>query len=890
MLRKTAVLALAVFMSVSMLNCSKKTPAAWGSVEAAYGELYGKAEGEKFDISAMIKKLSGSDISPPDEKIKKAEYSIGTGYKKEKLSFKSIAYIGPKAGRLAVVGKKGVKLYKDIKAKDVAADLPVGTVVPLLGEIKNDNRADDMCPDVFDFNNEKNYWYETEYRGVKGVVFGSFLVLGADYDPYESSYTAVAVVNDELNVKHGDGETDKFVKLGYYYTKPEKADAFVDFNGRMNIGPASRESLVKNRVALEKVAYSEYEQFMSAGYGANLPDDMVALYGMMHNDRTATTFISMDLFVHSLHLLFDRMLQDTESKRLLPILRVLTKVYYEKLDALEKSDKKNRTAYRESLAQMKKFFLVAGDLLDLKLAPKSSYPADVAAETGLIRSAAGFSISPVFKYKEDYSQFKPRGHYTKSEDLKRYFRAMMWFGRLHFFCAGRHPDPAVVENSIRLTRSALLIVKVAKENPDILAAWRALSVPIGYIVGEPDDYTIEQYLSISGDVDFDDLDKWIEERKNVQAFIKKANETLKPPAISGNTLMQNKVFEKNSPANPPGFRFMGQRFTVDSFVHQVLSSPRLNGRFMVKGLDVMGALGSAPADRLLKNEKKQYPEYEENYGGVRKAIGGFDDRAWQRTFFNGCLKIVREISCFDSSLPFYFTAGGAWDKKTLLTAHASWAELRHDTILYVKQSYAEKAGPGPCKTFSVEKFRRPTGYIEPNLGALYWVRYILGAARAVLSDNGFMSEEYAAKFKGFAKLIDDAVEIAECEAADKKISDSQNEFIYSIPYALSGIVMPTGGNIVDKEELKMALIADVHTDSQNGLVLEVGTGIPYRMHVALNDGQGGKRIATGYVFSYYEFPQPMSNRLNDDEWKKRVYSGDPKIDGLAPDWARGVLP
>ena len=28
----------------------------------------------------------------------------------------------------------------------------------------------------------------------------------------------------------------------------------------------------------------------------------------------------------------------------------------------------------------------------------------------------------------DASQFKPRGHYTKSETLKRYFRAMMWLG------------------------------------------------------------------------------------------------------------------------------------------------------------------------------------------------------------------------------------------------------------------------------------------------------------------------------------------------------------------------------------------------------------------------------------------------------------------------------
>jgi hypothetical protein len=888
-LRKTAVLALAVFMSVSMLNCSKKTATTSGSVEAAYNEMYGKGDGEKIDISALIKKLSGSEISPPKEKIKKAEYSIDPGYKKEKLSFKSLAYTGPKAGKLAVVGKDGVKLYRDIKAKDVVAEIPIGTVIPLLKEIKNDNKADD-CPDVFVFDKERNYWYETEFKGRKGVVFGSFLVLGADYDPYESSYTSVAVVNDELGVKHGDSDVEKFVKLGYYYTKPVKSDTFVDFNGRMNISRESQASLVKNRIALEKVGYGEYEKFMGIGYGTSGPDDMVALYGMMHNDRTAATFISTDLFVHSLHLIFDRMLQDTESKRLLPVLRVLTRVYYDKLNELSKDGKKTGKTYQETVAQMKKFFLIAGDLLNVQLAPRSSYPADVSAEISLITSASGFSDSPLFRYREDYSQFKPRGHYTKSEELKRYFRAMMWFGRLHFYCVSRHPDRKIIENSIKLTGASLLLTKIAKENTDILAAWRALSVPIGYIVGESDDYTIDQFISISDDVDFDRFDRWIEDGKNIQTFIKKANEKLKPPAISGNTLMQNRVFSRNSAVTPAGFRFMGQRFTIDSFVHQVLSSPRLFGRSMVKGLDVMGAFGSRPADRLLKKEMKQYPGYKANYDEVRKAINKYDDYGWEKTFYNSYLKIVREISCFDSSMPFYFTLNDAWDRKTLLTAHASWAELRHDTILYVKQSYSEMAGPGPCKTFSVEKFKRPIGYIEPNLGALYWMQYILKAGAGVLSDNGFMSEEYSTKFKAFAKLIDDAVDIAECEAADRKISDSQNEFIYSIPYVLSNIVMPTGGNIVDREELKMALIADVHTDSQNGQVLEVGTGIPYRMHVALNDGQGGRRIATGYVFSYYEFAQPMSNRLNDDEWKKKVYSGDAKTDDLTPDWAKDILP
>ena len=36
------------------------------------------------------------------------------------------------------------------------------------------------------------------------------------------------------------------------------------------------------------------------------------------------------------------------------------------------------------------------------------------------------------KLIEDYSQYIPRGHYTRSEELKKYFKAMMWYGRLTF--------------------------------------------------------------------------------------------------------------------------------------------------------------------------------------------------------------------------------------------------------------------------------------------------------------------------------------------------------------------------------------------------------------------------------------------------------------------------
>src|SRR5262249_17752816 len=43
---------------------------------------------------------------------------------------------------------------------------------------------------------------------------------------------------------------------------------------------------------------------------------------------------------------------------------------------------------------------------------------------------------PLFRYAEDFSQYVPRGHYTRSEKLKKYFVGMMWFGRMAFLIKG----------------------------------------------------------------------------------------------------------------------------------------------------------------------------------------------------------------------------------------------------------------------------------------------------------------------------------------------------------------------------------------------------------------------------------------------------------------------
>ena len=85
----------------------------------------------------------------------------------------------------------------------------------------------------------------------------------------------------------------------------------------------------------------------------------------------------------------------------------------------------------------------------------------VDSELALIESADGILPSPLFpglEFGEDYSQYIPRGHYTLSEDLKRYFTSMMWYGRMTFRLKVRDPEIGKEE-----TRSALLLVQALRQ-------------------------------------------------------------------------------------------------------------------------------------------------------------------------------------------------------------------------------------------------------------------------------------------------------------------------------------------------------------------------------------------------------------------------------------------
>jgi hypothetical protein len=207
----------------------------------------------------------------------------------------------------------------------------------------------------------------------------------------------------------------------------------------------------------------------------------------------------------------------------------------------------------------------------------------------------------------------------------------------------------------------------------------------------------------------------------------------------------------------------------------------------------------------------------------------------------------------------------AWQDKQLTTSMASWAELRHDTILYAKQSYAARSSipPGP-------ETKRVVGYVEP---VPEFYNRLLALTRMTNSGLGEMDvlDTYSTiRLENLEQVLERLVKISEKELQNEELSEEDYDFIESFGEELEDVI-----DGVEKEYQKTTIVADVHTDPDSGNVLEEGVGYVDMIVVAYKLPDGRIIMGAGPVMTYYEFEQPMSERLTDESWREMLENSSP---------------
>ncbi|MEA3253793.1 MAG: DUF3160 domain-containing protein, partial [Chloroflexota bacterium] len=579
-------------------------------------------------------------------------------------------------------------------------------------------------------------------------------------------------------------------------------------------------------------------------------DDIVRPYKVM-KQQDIPIFVSSDTLLHLYHIQFNEILKRIEEEEFFDELIDMSLAMMERADGDYHSF--NDASVKEAARRNVAYFAVALELLQtategydekevkqeiekwnkehprdirefkplkrVDFSVPSCVAKEVEAEVKNIEAHEGFEPSAIFNspdsrnpYKEDYSQYVPRGHYTRSEALKRYFKTAMWYGRMAFLLKGgptqfealiSEEDAGIATIQASLISAELPDVSLVGEGSNLNACWevwnRIYSVT-SFFVGTADDLTPYEYLDAMEKVfgtEFDVSQLADEESLlNLKAELAR----MRNPEIYGGSgicqifppVTKEKLYE--CLANTKGMRFMGQRFIPDSYMFQRLVFPTVGGyvgdgepftmkmtqlgpqRCFPRGLDVMAVLGSERAYDILEAEgdtayRSEDTSYDEQLDELREEFNAISAEDWNRNLYWSWLYALRPLlDDFGEGYPAFMQTE-AWKDKELQTALASWAELRHDTILYAKQSYTPQATSAPPPPQPV------VGYVEPVAEFYSRLLSLTRMTEGGLTELAALSDEEGARLGSLESVLERLIEISQNELQGEELSKSDYEFI-----------------------------------------------------------------------------------------------------------------
>ena len=715
------------------------------------------------------------------------------------------------------------------------------------------------------------------------------------------------------------------------YTLPlENSDIsnYNDFSSKITLNNDAKDLLEQNGFVVITNPFYDKEEYITNPYTTL-------------KDREIPIFITSDSLLHLYHIQFDETLRQIEEKEFYDaIWEIDKKLLEESVETYNaasgelKEAAKNNVAYFsvalsllkptedqimeecanddwQCQAQDKTAFFSREEFNKYTFTVPDFVKNTVDEELEKIEKHSGFDESPIFRYNEDYSQYVPRGHYTRSEKLKNYFKAFMWHGRISMLLKGDLinllPDEAIKEARIQTMQASLIASQLAG-NKDIMDKWDRIYGVTAFYVGLSDDLGPYEYIEAMSSVfgsTFDANDM----NEDTLGQLKAKLAEYQAPAIYGGTGF---AVDGGCSVGPPftpeqadrclentkGFRLMGQRFIPDSYMfqnlvfgyvtqHLSLTMDTWNGlpftsglidtpqgaivaRVFPRGLDVMALLGSERAKELISElGDDEYDQYDEKFSELEQEFDEFSVEEWNKNLYWAWLYSLKPLlKEFGEGYPTFMQTE-AWQDKELTTALASWAELRHDTILYAKQSYT-MAG---ATSIPIEP--EVIGYVEPVPEFYNRLLALTRMTTKGLDEMEVLDDTSKRRLQNLEQILEKLVEISKNELENKALTQADYDFIKYFGGSLKGVIAD-----VDDKARKTTIIADVHTDGNSGQVLEEGVGYVDFIVVAYKVPDGRVLIGAGPVMTYYEFKHPMNDRLTDEKWRDDVLKTNPE----KPEW------
>lgn len=592
-----------------------------------------------------------------------------------------------------------------------------------------------------------------------------------------------------------------------------------------------------------------------------------AIYG-----EDLPVFVSADALLDAVHRSYDAMLADLEQVVLFGALERLLTRMASRIESIQ--------APEQTKQDLAMYLEVARGLLDPTQRASDERTRDLIARATAADGIANVTLFGVERL-EDFSQFEPRGHYVEPP-LAEYFRAMMWLGRVDFRLLETLPDGTI---TFRRAQYEAMLALHQLLDATAIEQWQIVDDSVRAFVGESDSMTVPQVGSLVADLG------------GLEAAFAASDASVIAAINAGgygqqqiaSHLMVNDGVVPTLPLNR-SFLLFGQRYVVDSHVFSEVVYDRIPGRFMPNPLDAaFAALGNNQALALESEQLAAFEGLPGALGSLRFAIDNHDTSFWGANLYNLWSDSLRQLSpAPDSrdpaSLGLPRVAGTeAWGRRLLNTQLGSWAQLRHDTLLYAKQS---NTGIPGCEF--------PDAYVEPNPEFFHaLVRFAERGSEllASLPDEPYITQNFSQYFNSLATSASLLGQMAEQQKTGEPFSASQLAFINDavrIDVEEQGCTeqeIPDGwyADLFYRREKSVEqdlTIADVHTQPADangtivGKVLHVATGLPRLMALTV-DTCTGPRAYAGMAFAYHERITEDFDRLTDDRWTASVESTPP---------------
>ena len=577
--------------------------------------------------------------------------------------------------------------------------------------------------------------------------------------------------------------------------------------------------------------------FLSGSCWAQANETMFDLYENNRKEGVGN-YITEDFVLLGNSLLLSQTLANIEEKVLLPKYKEFIQGT---LEALEK-----KQGNKEITAQNIRYVRLVKALLDMTPVAEITDQL-LQQDLSSIIQADGVKESVLMGYQMDFSRFKPRGRYTRSEEMSSWFRAMTWSGMAFFPLKSSKATAISNELADRLTSQALELAQIIRGNQALATRYREIDSLLFLLFGSVEDMTWQDYLTAAGKGGQTDIRSL---RGRMFTFAGKnkkiarihdgivATDQLEKGQTAGEVLSGMRLFPMRSSKDSAAFqklvypsvtRYTGNTQEPLPFTAITLGTDVVKG--FPRGLELMWLLGSQTAgEQIERGQDSKYKKYSQMWKEARNELAGpanvvINTKLMRDWLLNG-------------------TKADADRRLNSMLGYWTWG--RYTSLLFTKQSVT-----GVSKSFQLPS-ERTAAWLEPAtslyLNILKDIRKLLAAVQQI-------SPESTDPLQRYADLLAQLISIAKAEQAGLQLKEEQINVLNNLDATFYSIIGAKDQPIV----------VDVHTEVNSQKVLEEGLGYAKRIETSKYSQK-----LRGALFTHFEFKQPMDARMTDELWRERL--------------------